>query len=58
MMYERALFAKFTALYFRPWSYKLLKKSKTLVILGVTGLMVLLAIYKLFLLVCVLFFPC
>ena len=57
-MRERALFAEFIALYDRPWSYKLLKKSKTLVILGVTGLMVLLAIYKLFLLVCVLFFPC
>ena len=36
---ERALFAEFIALYDRPWSYKLLKKSKTLVILGVTGLM-------------------
>ena len=48
MIYERALFAKFTALYVRPWSYKLIKKSKTLVILGVTGLMVLLAIISYF----------
>ena len=39
MISERALFAEFMALYDRPWSYKLLKKSKTLVMLGVTGLM-------------------
>ena len=39
MICERALFAEFMALYDRPWSYKLLKKSKTLVMLGVTGLM-------------------
>ena len=39
MICKRALFAEFIALYDRPWSYKLLKKSKTLVILDVAGLM-------------------
>ena len=38
-MIERALFTEFIAFDDRPWSYKLLKKSKTLVILGVTGLL-------------------
>ena len=39
MICERVLFAEFIALYDRRWSYKLLKKSKALVILGATGLM-------------------
>ena len=39
IIFERALFAEFIALYDRPWLDKLLKKSKTLVILGVMGLM-------------------
>ena len=38
MICQRAFFAEFTALYDRPSSYKLLKKPKTLVILGVTRL--------------------
>ena len=37
MMCERALSAEFIALCDRSWSYKLLKKSKALVILGFTG---------------------
>ena len=38
MICQRAFFAEFIALYDRPSSYKLLKKPKTLVILGVTRL--------------------
>ena len=39
MTCERVLYAEFVALYDRPWSYKMLKKSKTLaeVILEIKG---------------------
>ena len=60
MICKRALFAEFIALYDRPWSYKLLKKSKTLVTLGDAGLMLFSWQYVCmpFLLIWVVFFSC
>ena len=60
MICERALFAEYIALYDRPWSYKLLKKSKTLVTLGDAGLMLFSWQYVCmpFLLIWVVFFSC
>ena len=40
-MLKNTFLLDFIALYDRLWSYKLLKESETLVILGVTGLMLL-----------------
>ena len=58
MIRERALFEEFIALYDRPWSYKFLKKSRTLIILGVTGLILFSWLYMPFLLLWVVFFLC